>query len=93
MNFYGVRELSSNTKTVLGSVAQNGTAIITDNGKPAALMLSITEENFEGMLSMVQQMKVLRAFEELQRQAQIDFPNGLTEEEIEAEIREARKGS
>ncbi len=92
MNFYGVRELSNNTKNVLNTVSQNGSAIITDNGKPAAIMIGITEESFESTLAMVQQLKARRAFEELQKQAQIDFPNGMSEEEIEAEVSAARKG-
>lgn len=92
MNFYGVRELSNNTKSVLSSVSQNGTAIITDNGKPAALMLSISEESFESVYAMVQQMRARRAFEELQQEAKEVFPNGMTDEEIEAEIQDVRKG-
>ncbi len=92
MNFYGVRELSNNTKSVLTTVSEKGTAIITDNGKPAALMMSISEDSFEDVLAMVRQMKAKRAFEEIQAQAQAMFPSGLTEAEIQAEIDAARKG-
>lgn len=92
MNFYGVRELSNNTKNVLSSVSENGTAVITDNGKPAALMIGISEKDFESVLDMVRQMKLKRTVEELQAQSQANFPNGLSEEEIEAEIQAARKG-
>lgn len=74
MNFYGVRELSNNTKTVLSTVRQNGTAVITDNGKPTAIMIGITEESFESIFALLQQMKAKCAFEELQRQAQKNFP-------------------
>lgn len=91
MNFYGVRELSNNTKNVLNTVSANGTAIITDNGKPAAIMMSISEESFESVLAMVQQMYARRAFEDLQRASQTNFPNGMSEEEIETEIRAARE--
>lgn len=91
MNFYGVRELSNNTKNVLSTVSKNGSAIITDNGKPTAILIGITEDSFESVLSQVQQMKARFAFEALQKQAQIDFPNGLSEEEIEAEIQAARR--
>ena len=92
MNFYGVRELSNNTKSVLTAVSEKGTAIITDNGTPAALMMSISEDSFEDVLAMVRQMKAKRAFEELQAQAQVNFPDGLTEDEIQSEIDAARRG-
>ncbi len=91
MNFYGMRELSNNTKSVMSTVAENGSAIITDNGKPTALVIGVTEDSFEMALAMVQQMRARKAFEELRKQALTDFPNGLTEEEIEAEIQAARK--
>ncbi|MGN1077356.1 MAG: type II toxin-antitoxin system Phd/YefM family antitoxin [Candidatus Gallimonas sp.] len=92
MNFYGVRELSNNTKSVLNTVSKNGTAIITDNGKPTALMIGITEDSFESVYALLQQMKARRAFEELQLRAQTDFPEGISDEEIEAEIQAVRKG-
>lgn len=92
MNFYGVRELSNNTKSVLVAVSKEGSAVITDNGKPTAIMLSISEATFESVLAMVQRFKAKQAFESMQKQARTDFPNGMTEEEIEEEIAAARRG-
>ena len=92
MNFYGIRELSNNTKNVITSVNQNGSAVITDNGKPAALMISISEENFEATLDAVRQMRARQAVEVLRKQAQMNFPEGMSMDEIDAEIDAARKG-
>lgn len=92
MNFYGMRELSNNTKSVMTSVNQNGSAVITDNGKPAALMISISEENFEATLDAVRQMRARQAVEVLRRQARMNFPEGMSMDEIDAEIDAARKG-
>lgn len=92
MNFYGMRELSNNTKNVMTSVNQNGSAVITDNGKPAALMISISEENFEATLDAVRQMRARQAVEVLRRQARMNFPEGMSMDEIDAEIDAARKG-
>ena len=33
---------------------------ITENGKPSALMIEVSEENFEETLSILKQMKVMR---------------------------------
>lgn len=92
MNFYGIRELSNNTKNVMTSVNQNGSAVITDNGKPAALMISISEENFEATLDAVRQMRARQAVDALRKQAQMNFPEGMSMDEIDAEIDAARKG-
>ena len=92
MNFYGMRELSNNTKSVMTSVSQKGSAVITDNGKPAALMISISEDNFEATLDAVRQMRARQAVEALRKQAQADFPEGMSMDEIDAEIAAARKG-
>ena len=92
MNFYGIRELSNNTKNVITSVNQNGSAVITDNGKPAALMISISEENFEATLDAVRQMRARQAVDALRKQARMNFPEGMSMDEIDAEIDAARKG-
>ena len=92
MNFYGIRELSNNTKNVMTSVNQNGSAVITDNGKPAALMISISEENFEATLDAIRQMRARQAVDALRKQARMNFPEGMSMDEIDAEIDAARKG-
>lgn len=92
MNFYGMRELSNNTKNVMTSVNQNGSAVITDNGKPAALMISISEENFEATLDAIRQMRARQAVDALRKQARMNFPEGMSMDEIDAEIDAARKG-
>ena len=92
MNFYGIRDLSNNTKNVMTSVSTNKKVIITDNGKPAAIMLSINEANFETVLSFVQKLEMQLAVSELQKQSLINFPDGLSDEDIQKEIEAARKG-
>ena len=91
MNFYGIRDLSNNTKNVMTSVSTNKKVIITDNGKPSAIMLSINESNFETVLSFVQKLEMQLAVSELQKQSLINFPDGLSDEDIQKEIEAARK--
>ena len=92
MNFFGIRDLSNNTKKVMMNVASNKKAVITDNGKPSALLLSINEDTFETVLSFVQRLEAQLALEEIQRQSAANFPNGISEEEIQAEIDAVRRG-
>ena len=60
MRFYSIHELSNNTETVLSSVAAEHLVVITEKGKPSALMVGVSEENFEETLSILKQMKVMR---------------------------------
>lgn len=60
MRFYSIHELSNNTETVFSSVAAEHLVVITENGKPSALMIEVSEENFEETLSILKQMKVMR---------------------------------
>ena len=60
MRFYSIHELSNNTETVLSAVAAEHLVVITENGKPSALMIEVSEENFEETFSILKQMKVMR---------------------------------
>ena len=60
MRFYSIHELSNNTEAVLSSVAAEHLVVITEKGKPSALMIGVSEENFEETLSILKQMKVMR---------------------------------
>ena len=88
MNFYSVRDLRNDSKGMWENL--KGEVIITNNGKPAALMLDISEDNFEIMLQAIRQAKAMIAFNNMRSRA---AANGfLSDEEIAAEIAAARKG-
>ena len=89
MNFYSVRDLRTETKSIFEHVQQNGEAVITNNGKPAALMLDISGEDFEETLRAIRQAKAMIAFNSMKTMA---AANGyLSEEEIEKEIQASRQ--
>ena len=90
MNFYSVRDLRNDSKSIWENLKGNGEAFITNNGKPSALLLDISEDNFEVMLQAVRQAKAMIAFNNMRNRSQA---NGfMSAEEIEAEISAARKG-
>ena len=93
MNFYGIRDLSNNTKSVMSSVSTNKKVMITDNGKPSAIMLSINESNFETILAFVQKLEMQLAVTELQKQSLANFPDSISDDEIQKEIDATRKGN
>lgn len=89
MKFYSTRELRS-TSTVWNELAENGQAIITNNGKPKAILLDVSEDNYEETLSAINQAKAMIAFNSMRAKS---MKNGfMSEEEIENEIAAARRG-
>lgn len=90
MNFYSVRDLRTDSKSMWESLKGDGEAIITNNGKPAALMLDISEGNFELMIQAIRQAKAMISFNSMRSRAAMK--GFMSDAEIEAEIEAARKG-
>ncbi|MDR2051687.1 MAG: type II toxin-antitoxin system Phd/YefM family antitoxin [Deltaproteobacteria bacterium] len=89
MDFYTARDLRTIPKSVWNSLSDKGELIITNNGKPTALMLNITEDSFEEVIRAVRQAKAMIAFNSMRgKAAERGF---MSEEEIEAEIAACRR--
>ncbi len=90
MNFYTVRDLRTTPKSIWENLSQDGEVIITNNGKPTALMVGLSESDFEETIKAVRQAKAMMAFNSMrQRAAAQGF---MSDDEIEAEIAAARRG-
>lgn len=88
MNFYSIRDLRSETKSICENIRRSGEAVITNNGKPTLLMLDISEDNFEEIVRAVRQAKAMIAFNSMRAVA---AANGyMSETEIEEEIQAVR---
>ena len=88
MNFYSVRDLRTESKNVWENLSAGGEVVITNNGKPSALMIDIPEGSFDEIVQAVRQAKAMIAFNNMRKKAATsDFMN---DEEIEAEISAAR---
>ncbi|MCD8201564.1 MAG: hypothetical protein LUD47_05820 [Clostridia bacterium] len=91
MTFVEIKELSRNTRAVLAGMAEDDKVIITDNGKPTAFMMPISGGNFEQMLECMQRISALNLVGSIQEKAKKDFPDGISDEEIQAEIDAERR--
>ena len=88
VNFYSIKDLRTETKSICENIRQNGEAVITNNGKPTVLMLDISDNNFEEIVRAVRQAKAMIAFNSMRTTA---VKNGyLSEAEIDEEIRATR---
>jgi antitoxin (DNA-binding transcriptional repressor) of toxin-antitoxin stability system len=89
MQFVTVRDFRSSSREIWDKLGSGEEIVVTNNGKPTALLLNITGDEFEEVLASVRQAKAMRAFNRMREEAaERGF---LTNEEIDAEIRAARE--
>jgi PHD/YefM family antitoxin component YafN of YafNO toxin-antitoxin module len=88
MQFITVRDFRSTPKEVWEKLSREEELVVTNNGRPTALLLNIPEGDFEETLQDVRRAKLLRVLEDAREEAaERGF---LTEDEIEAEIQACR---
>ena len=91
MEFMTVRELSKSPKDTLSRLSKDGKAVLTNNGKPQALIFKIDGESFERTLTLLQKLEFMQNLNEMRvtslRNGNADMPL----DEINAEIAAARK--
>lgn len=90
MNFYTVRDLRTTPKSLWDNLSKDGEVVITNNGKPTAIMLDITDGSFEETLKAVRQAKATIAFNSMRAKAAAK--GYMSDQDIEAEIAAARRG-
>jgi len=88
MNFYSVRDLRTTPKSIWDNLSDDGEVIITNNGKPTAILLDISNGSFEETLKAVRQAKAMIAFNSMKSKA---VKKGfMSDEDIEKEIAAVR---
>jgi len=90
MDFLTVRELRLSSKNVWNRLAKCDKMVITNNGKPTALLLDIRGDDLEETLVTLQQARDMRLFNRMRATA--ERRGFLSEKEIEDEIQAARIG-
>ncbi len=88
MNFYTVRDLRTDSKAIWENLDKKGEAVITNHGKPTALLVNVDEDDFEITLRAIRQAKAMIAFNQMRMKAAKE--GFMSDEEIEAEIAAAR---
>ena len=88
MEFYSVRNFRTESKAIWEKLAEDSEVVITNNGKPAALMIDIPEGKFDEIVQAVRQARAMAAFNSMRRRAAAQ--GYMSDEEIEATIAEAR---
>lgn len=88
MNFYSMRDLRTQSKALWSDLGKGDEVILTNNGKPSALVIDIPSGHFDETVQAVRQAKAMIAFGNMRKRAQ---ESGFkTDDEIDAIINEAR---
>ncbi|MCL2653211.1 MAG: hypothetical protein FWD63_05430 [Propionibacteriaceae bacterium] len=94
MGFLALRELRGSTARIDQILERDGSVIVTNNGKPAYVMLDVDETNFEDTIIDLRRVRAKRAVARMQRTSAKLGTDALTADDINAEIaaeRAARK--
>ena len=91
LEFFSFNDLRMQPKRILEKLSEVHELIITNNGKPSALMIEIDEENMEDVLASIRQSRAMRATNRLRLESIQNGNARMSEEEIEAEIIAKRK--
>ena len=89
MKFYTIRDLRTTPKALWDNLSNDGELVITNNGKPTALLFDIADNDLEELLKAVRQARAMIAFNSMK--SKVAKKGYMSEDEIEAEIKEARK--
>ena len=89
MEFYSVCDLRTASGAIWSRLAEGSEVVITNNGKPSALMIEIPEGGFDETVQAVRQARAMIAFNRMRRRAAAE--GYMSDEDIEAAIADARR--
>jgi antitoxin (DNA-binding transcriptional repressor) of toxin-antitoxin stability system len=90
MKFISVRDLRGKSAQVWKNLPAEREVVITSNGRPIAILSAVNESNLEESLSAIRQARAAEAVMSLQRRSVERGTDGITMEEIDAEIKAVR---
>lgn len=90
MKFIGVRDFRNKSAKIWEELNKEKEIIITSNGKPMAILSSVSENNLEEKLSAFRRIRAITAVAELQKKSVERGSDRITLEEINSEVKAER---
>jgi antitoxin (DNA-binding transcriptional repressor) of toxin-antitoxin stability system len=91
MKIVSVRDLRTRAAQVWKELPAEREMVITNNGRPVAILAAINESTLEESLSAFRRARAIEAVASLQRQSVARGASNMSLEEINAEIRAVRR--
>jgi len=90
MKFLSVRDLKTKSSQVWKELSDQKEMVITSNGRPIAILSSITENNLEQVLSAFRRARAMEAVTAIQYESVLRGTDKITMDEIDKEIKSVR---
>ncbi len=91
MKFITVRDLRTTPAQIWKELPEEQEMVITNNGRPIALLTPLSDTSLEDTLKAVRKARAINAIQKMQEISIKRGNSGLTDQEIEIEIKETRK--
>lgn len=91
MKFITVRDIRTSPAQIWKQLPEEQEMVITNNGRPIALLTPITDQSLEQTLSAVRRARAMAAVQNMQKRARDLGLDRMTDDEIDEEIRAARR--
>ena len=91
MKFVTVRELRGRTSELWAQLARQRELVVTNNGKPIAILSATDAESFEASVRKLRRCRSADALSSLQRESERRGLDRLTLDEINEEVQAVRK--
>lgn len=91
MKFITVRDIRTSPAAIWKRLPEEQEMVITNNGKPIALLTPLSDETLEETVSAVRRARAVNAVRKMRRIAEERGLSSMTEDEIQAEIDAARR--
>ncbi|MBN1534486.1 MAG: type II toxin-antitoxin system Phd/YefM family antitoxin [Spirochaetes bacterium] len=92
MKFITVRDLRTKPATIWKDLKKESELVITNNGKPIALLTPLSDENLEESLRASRRARAGEALRAIRKKAEATGAARMTMEEIVVEVRAHRRG-
>ncbi|MHB9293329.1 hypothetical protein Holit_02450 [Hollandina sp. SP2] len=93
MKFVSVRDFRTSSAKIWKTLPEEQEMVITNNGKPIALLTPLSDKTLENTLSAIRQVKAINAVKLIQQESLKRGMEKTTMEEIDEEIKRIRKQS
>ena len=91
MRFLSVRDLRGKSASIWRSLPDEREMIITNNGRPVALLTAVDETNVEESLAAWRQIRATQALTAIQQQSMQKGTDRFSMDEIDSEIAQSRE--
>jgi len=91
MKFITVRDIRTSPSSIWKQLPEEQEMVITNNGKPIALLTPLSDATLEETVSAVRRARAVNAVRQMRRLSEERGLSSMSEEEIQAEIDGARR--